>query len=117
MAKQESIDRVPPHSEEAEMCVLGSMLLDNECIGDVIHVLGERGHERFYSAAHQNIYKAGIEIYDEKQALDLLLLQEELERRDHLNQIGGLEYLTRVLESVPSAANADHYAEIVRERA
>ncbi|MEW6358893.1 MAG: replicative DNA helicase [Planctomycetota bacterium] len=117
MAKQEPIDRVPPHSEEAEMCVLGSMLLDNQCIGDVIHVLGERGHERFYSAAHQNIYKTGIEIYDRSQALDLVLLQEELEKRELLSQIGGLEYLTRVLESVPSAANADHYAEIVREKA
>ncbi|NOZ21589.1 MAG: replicative DNA helicase [Planctomycetes bacterium] len=117
MAKQEPIDRVPPHNEEAEICVLGSMLLDNQCISDVLHVLGERGHEHFYSAAHQSIYRTGVEIYDNKQALDLVLLQEELEKRDLLNKIGGIEYLTRVLESVPSAANADHYAEIVREKA
>lgn len=116
MATKEPGDRLPPHNEEAEMCVLGSLLLDNACFNDVIQILGDRGAACFYTTANQTLYQACVDLYDRTQATDLVLLREELEKRRLLEKVGGVEYLMRVVESVPSAANAEHYAQIVREK-
>jgi len=114
MAANESFDKIPPQSDEAEMSVLGSMLLDKEAIGPVLQILDK---SCFYKTAHQEIYQALIDLFDRDAAVDLLLVTEELKKRDLLDKVGGPAYLTELTDSVTSSANAEHYARIVREKA
>lgn len=107
-------DRVPPHDEDAEMAVLGSVLLDPSCFPLILPLVRPQD---FYSVAHQHIWEAIIDLYDDRGACDLFLLQDWLDTLDLLVKCGGTEYLTRILENVPSSANAEHYAEIIQEKA
>ncbi|MCP4710772.1 MAG: replicative DNA helicase [Planctomycetes bacterium] len=109
-----SVGRVPPQSIEAEICTLGSMVLDVDGIGDIVGLLRA---EHFYRGDHQLIYDALLHLYDQKKAVDLVLLRDELKRRGQLEQVGDVDYLVSLAESVPSAANATYYARIVRDKA
>ena len=113
-APQPTPGRLPPQSLEAEMSTLGSMVLDVECIGDVVLLLQA---EHFYREDHRLIFDALVQLYDQKKAVDLVLLRDELHSRAQLEQVGGVDYLVRLAESVPSAANAVYYAQIVRDKA
>jgi len=113
MAAESLLDKVPPQDVEAEAAVLGSIIRDNEAAGEVVQVLQP---ECFYRRAHLVVYEALIHLYDSRRAIDLVTLRDELERRGVLEDAGGVEYLTRLVESVPSAANAGEYARIVREK-
>ncbi len=106
--------RVPPQSLEAEMCTLGAMVLDPVCIGDIISIVNA---DYFYRLDHQMIFEALVKLYDQKRTADLVLLRDELKTRGQLDQVGGVEYLVSVAESVPSSANALFYANIVRDKA
>lgn len=108
------IDRIPPQNLEAEQGVLGSILLDNDVLHDVISILDV---EHFYRDAHQVIYRAIRELYDLGKAVDLITLAEELTRRDQFKAIGGDDLLSQILGTVPHAANAKYYAQIVRQKA
>ena len=107
-------ERLPPQNLQAEMSVLGSMLLDNEVIPDVARFLKKND---FYSPDHQTIYDATLALFDEGHPVDVLLLTDALQRRGDLERIGGPDYLVALLECVPSAANAEYYAHIVRQAA
>ncbi len=110
--------RVPPHSAEAERCVLGSMLRDNSVIGDVVLVLKpERTAENFYNDAHGRIFSTISKLYDAGQSVDLVILGNELHQTGQIQDIGGYEYLARIYDEVPTAANATYYAQIVRDKA
>jgi len=109
-----SLQRVPPHSIEAEACVLGSMILHAPCIDVVVQILRP---EHFYRPAHQLIYQALVEMRQEAKPIDLVVLREELQRRKQLEQVGGVEYLVALAEGVPNAANAEYYSRVVRDRA
>lgn len=106
-------DRLPPANLEAEMGVLGSVLLDNDTLHDVIQVLKV---EDFYRDAHQKIYRVIRDLYDLGKAVDLIILNEELVRRSLFDSIGGNETLIGIIESVPHAAHAKYYADIVRQK-
>ena len=106
-------DRVPPQSVEAEMAVLGSMLLDREATGKAIEILDETA---FYKEAHRKIFQAAVSLYDRNEPVDLITLTEELNRRKQLEEVGGSYYLTELAESVPSAANVEYHARIVLEK-
>ncbi len=114
MASESLLDRVPPQDTEAEAAVLGSIILDNECAGDVVQILDANS---FYRRSHLVIYEALVHLYDGRRAIDLLTLRDELERRGAIEDAGGVDYLTRLVDAVPSAANAEEYARIVREKA
>jgi len=105
--------RVPPQSLEAEMCVLGSMVLDKDGIGEIIPILRA---EYFYRQDHRLIFEALICLYENNKPIDSVILLEELQRRGQLDQIGGVEYLSVLFDSVPSAANMMYYAQIVRDK-
>ncbi len=105
-------DRVPPHDLEAEVAVLGSMLLDPEAAGRVVAILRPN---HFYRGPHADVYQVLTEIYDANRAIDVVLLREELQRRGLLEKIGGTSFISRIVASVPSAANAEHYAKIVKD--
>ncbi len=114
MSDTMSAARVPPHDVQAEMGVIGSMLLNAEAL----HLARQRlSEESFYKLAHQDIFSAVLQLADQHNAVDLILLRDELARREKLEKVGGQAYLLELMESVPTSANAEHYVEIVREHA
>ncbi len=110
----QSIDRVPPQNEEAEVAVLGSMLLDKEAVGEIVPIVRS---EDFYRRAHVLLYEAMIGVYDDHATVDLVMLRSHLDRKGLLDEVGGDSYLAHLVNAVPSAANAEYYAKIVRDRA
>jgi replicative DNA helicase len=106
-------DRLPPHSIEAEMCLLASMMLDKEMVGQVVQIVDR---DAFYQADHQIIYDVLVKLYEQNRPIDALILREELIKRGLFEEVGGREYLAAILGSVPSAAHGAHYAGIVREK-
>ncbi len=111
---QGGVDRLPPQSREAERGVLGSTLRDNGVIGDVLQIVRP---ENFYADAHQKIFQAIIALYDRGQPVDLVLLAEYLKEQKQIEDVGGYAYLGELWEAAPTAANAEHYARIVRDKA
>src|ERR1035441_1268096 len=110
------IDRLPPHSIEAEQGVLGCVLLSpHDCMGECIEKL-KSGHEIFYDLRHQTLFQTLTEMYDEKQAIDLITLQQRLKNIQQLENVGGLAYLSSLPDAVPSAANLEYYLDIVLEK-
>jgi replicative DNA helicase len=105
---------VPPHSIEAEMSTLGSMMLDQHAIEKVAEILRP---DDFYREAHRILYEVILSLAERHIPVDLLTVQEELRRRDQLEEIGGLPALVQIVESVPTASNAEYYARIVEEKA
>jgi replicative DNA helicase len=107
-------DRLPPHSIKAEMCLLASLMLDREMVGQVVSLIDR---DSFYQADHQIIYDVIVKLYEQNRPIDTVILYEELNKRGLLEEIGGSGYLAQMLGSVPSAAHGAHYAGIVREKA
>lgn len=106
--------KLPPQNLEAEMGVLGSILLMHEAIDEVGDVLKA---DHFYADRHQKIFAAVMGLYENGvRGIDAVTLAEELDRRKELDEIGGVEYLSKILETVPNAAHAKYYAKIVRDR-
>ena len=111
---REEYGRSLPHDNVAEQSVLGGMLLSKDAIADVVEVL--RGVD-FYKPAHESIYDAVISLYGRGEPADAITVGDELTKRGEIERIGGVAYLHSLIASVPTAANAGFYAEIVRERA
>jgi replicative DNA helicase len=107
-------DRLPPQNLEAERSLLGSVLLDNDVLHEIVPMLGVPD---FYRDVHQTIYHAIRDMYDLGKGIDAVTLADELIRRDQFDKIGGDETLREIVDSVPHAANAKYYAGIVREKA
>jgi replicative DNA helicase len=107
-------DRTPPQDMEAEQCVLGAMLMSKDAIADVVEVL--RGTD-FYRPAHEQVYNAVLDLYGRGEPADAVTVSDELGKRGELLRIGGAPYLHTLLASVPVAANAGYYAQIVHEKA
>jgi replicative DNA helicase len=111
-----SLDRLPPHSIEAEQGVLGCVMLSpNDCLGTCLEKF-KKGVEVFYDLRHQVIFDTLVEMYDTKKPIDIITLQENLKLKNQLEAIGGIPYLSALPDAVPSAANLDYYIEIVREK-
>ncbi|WP_027460698.1 replicative DNA helicase [Deinococcus murrayi] len=105
--------RVPPHSNDAEISVLGSILLDN----DTLTVLGDTvSAEMFYREGHRKIFAAMRGLQERGEPVDLVTLSEELRVRGQLDEVGGVTYLVGLADQVPTAAYAEHYARIVQEK-
>ena len=107
-------DRMPPQDHAAEQSVIGSMLLSKDAIADVVESI--RGTD-FYRPAHETIFDAVIDLYGRGEPVDPVTTSAELSRRGELVKVGGAPYLHTLSASVPIAANASYYAEIVREKA
>lgn len=112
-----TLDRLPPHSTEAEQGVLGCCLLDpNQCIGECIEKLKDDGKSAFYDLRHQTVYETVSAMFNARQPIDLITVQQHLKDRQLLEQIGGIAYLSQLQDAVPSAANLAYYLDIVREK-
>jgi len=113
MAKDKSIERLPPQSEDAEMAVLGSMLLEEDAISQAIELLDENS---FYKDSHKKIFSVIVSIYSDNKPVDLVTTTELLKKRKVLDEVGGASYIASLTQVVPTAANVSHYARIVREK-
>ncbi|MBC5811415.1 MAG: replicative DNA helicase [Candidatus Eremiobacteraeota bacterium] len=109
-----TVDRIPPNNLEAEMAVLGSILVDREMMATVAEILKP---DDFYAHVHETVYTALFQLYERGEPLDKITLAEELRQRNLLDKVGGLAYLSSLMETVPTAASAEYYAAIVREKA
>ena len=105
--------KTQPFNIEAEISVLGSMLLDNEAINLVTELLRT---DNFYKTSHQYIFDTIVNLYSKNNAVDLVILKDELKKQSLLEKVGGAEYLLELEESVPLASNVEYYAKIVREK-
>ncbi|MEW1926360.1 replicative DNA helicase [Streptomyces sp. NPDC088360] len=112
-AASEGFDRVPPQDRDAEESVLGGMQLSKDAITEVVEIL--KGHE-FYKPAHETIYRVITDMYGEGEPVDPITLAAELTKRGEITKVGGAAYLHTLVQSVPTAANASYYAEIVRDK-
>jgi replicative DNA helicase len=109
-----AVERLPPQSRDAERCVLGSMLRDNGVVGDILQIIHG---ENFYADAHQKIFQGMITLYDKGHPIDLIMLADLLKDLKQLEDIGGYGYLAELWDVAPTAANAEYYAKIVRDKA
>lgn len=107
-------DRIPPHDADAEMAVLGGMLMSKDAIGEVSQDLETSD---FYLPQHQTIYDAIITLFSASQPVDSVLVANELLKNGDLEKVGGADYLHSLVASVPTAANATYYANIVHQNA
>ncbi len=112
---RELLESLPPHSPEAEMSLLGSLILEPSMVAEVLMTIPSP--DAFYSETHGAIYKAMLELYDMHEGWDTVQLLELLRDRHLLEPVGGVEYITQLAESVPSAVNAPHYARIIASKA
>lgn len=108
-----TLEKLPPQNLEAEMAVLGSMLIDDEAISVAVELLNK---DYFYRDTHKKIFEAVSALYNAGKAVDLITLTDELKRNGTIDEIGGVSYLTLLVNSVPTAANIKHYASIVKEK-
>ncbi len=110
---ESQIDRLPPQNLEAEQSILGSILIDNDALPKALEIIDR---EDFYKLSHKKIFDALIELFEKNEPIDLITLTDCLKRRDELEAIGGIPYLSTLVNIVPTAANIKYYSKIVREK-
>ncbi|MBX6342144.1 MAG: replicative DNA helicase, partial [Thermomicrobiaceae bacterium] len=110
----EAVERLPPHNIEAEQSLLGSLMLDRDSI---IRVASFLKPSDFYRSQHGLIYQAILDLYNRREPPDFVTVVDELDRRDRLAEVGGVEYLTELINSVPTAVHAEYYGRIVERTA
>jgi replicative DNA helicase len=116
VAEAARVDRLPPHAPEAEQGVLGCVLLSpKECMGECIEKF-KHGSEVFYDLRHQTIFNTLVEMYDTREAIDVITLQQQLKNKQLLEEVGGIAYLAALPDTVPSSANLSYYLDIVQEK-
>jgi replicative DNA helicase len=106
--------KLPPQNIEAEQSVLGGILIENEAINKVVEILSI---DDFYRDAHQKIFQAMVDLTERDEPVDLITLTHDLRKKKQLDSIGGASYLASLNDSVPTAANIEYYAKIVKEKA
>jgi replicative DNA helicase len=105
--------KIPPHNMEAEQSLLGAMMLSDEAVVQAMEIVEDLD---FYQAGHRSIFQALVGLFNASRPCDPVTLQEELRSKDKLAEVGGATYLSQLLNAVPTAANAEHYAKIVKEK-
>ena len=110
----EIFDRLPPSNLDAERAVLGACILDRDALVDVTEFLDD---DDFYDLNYRDVFIVIVEMVKNSQPVDMLTLSEELQRRGLLEKLGGQAFLASIVDSVPTAANAEYHARIVREKA
>ena len=107
----EEVSRIPPNSEEAELSVLGSILIDNDAVLAVSEFLRA---EHFYNSNYGKIYQSMMDLYEDRMPLDLVTVSEKLKEQKLLKKIGGKSFLTKLAGEVPTAANVESYGKIIK---
>ena len=107
-------DRRPPFSAEAEISVLGGMLIDGDAMARAIEHVND---SMFFREAHRRLFRAMSRLFERGEVIDVITVSEDLKKTGELDGIGGLEFLAQLLDAVPTAANIEYHARIVREKA
>ncbi len=105
--------KIPPQNLDAEKSVLGSMLIDEEAIGSAVEILDSSA---FYDEAHRIIFNAVLDLFNGHHKVDLITLTDKLKSKGLLESVGGVSYVSEIINYVPTSANAEHYAQIVKEK-
>ena len=107
------LEKIPPQNIEAEMATLGAMLIDEKIIPEIMELVDAVS---FYKDEHKIIFNAVISLFDSRKKIDILTVSESLKKKRLLDKVGGTVFLTTLADFVPTSANADHYASIVKEK-
>lgn len=110
--EQQAPPTLPPHNEEAEQAVLGSLMIDPSAVTDVAHIITA---DMFYRVANRQIYQTILDLWRQHEPIDYLLIRDLLDRNGQLDGVGGDYYLAGLAGIVPTAINARHYAEVIKE--
>ena len=110
---EQGILRVPPQNIDAEKAVLGAMMISEDAIGVSIEHLDSF---YFYETAHQKIFDAVLQLYSQRKRVDIVTLSDWLKNTGQLDSLGGVSYLSQLADFVPTAANAQYYVDIVKEK-
>jgi replicative DNA helicase len=109
-----ALDRLPPQNIEAEQSILGAVLLENDALLKALEVLTA---EDFYRESHRKLFNAMIELFEKNEAIDLITVTDTLKRRNELEDVGGVTYLSSLASQIPTAANVRYHSKIVKEKA
>lgn len=112
MGFMSSQGRVPPHSDEVEASVLGAVLIDSQ---SMMEIAGWLKPEHFYAPAHGAIYEVMVSLYEDRKPIDLVTITEGLKAKKKLKQVGGATYVSELTNRVPTSANIEEYAKMVRD--
>ncbi len=110
---EDVIERIPPHSTEAEQAVLGGLLVDSAALNRVVELLKPKD---FYSGVHRAIYEAVIELFNKSEPVDIITVSEVLKDRGRLEEAGGRSYVMQLAASHVTSANIEYYARIIRDK-
>jgi len=105
--------RVPPHNIDAEQSILGALMLDKDAIIRIADIVKP---DDFYKNAHSDIFDCILELYEEREPIDVLSISNKLEEKKRLEKVGGASYLAELVNGVPSASNVAHYARVVQKK-
>jgi len=108
-------EKIPPQNLDAEQSALGACLIEKDALSRVIEILPDPSD--FYRTSHQIIFQAILKLYERGEPVDLITLTNELRNQNRLEEAGGAAYLTFLIDSVPTAANAEYYSGIIKEKA
>jgi len=109
-----ALDRLPPQNIEAEQSILGAVLLENDALAKALEILSP---EDLYRESHRKIFNAMIELFEKNEVMDLITVSELLKRKNELDDVGGVTYLSGLVSVVPTAANVRYHAKIVKQKA
>ncbi len=108
------LDRLPPQNVEAEQSIVGAILIDNDALPKALEII-DAGD--FYKLSHKKIFNAMTELFEKNEPIDIITLTDELKKREELDAIGGISYLSALVNMIPTAANVRYHSHIVREKA
>lgn len=108
-----ALKNVPPQNLEAEQSLLGAVLLENEALFKALEIIKT---DDFYRESHRQIFQAMLDLYEKNEPADLITVTEVLKRKNKLDEVGGASYLADLLEKIPTAANIEYYARIIRQK-
>ncbi|MFO7558846.1 MAG: replicative DNA helicase [Desulfobacterales bacterium] len=113
IVKDPSLHKLPPQNIEAEESILSAVLIDSSALLDIVEILSP---EDFYRTAHQKIFAAITELFAKSEPIDLVTVANNLKEKGQLEDMGGATYLAQLIDTVPLAVNAEHYAKIIRDK-
>jgi replicative DNA helicase len=108
------LQKVPPQNIEAEQSILSAILIDNNTLPEVLEILSEKD---FYREVHQKIFAAMVDLFERSEPADLITVTNILKEQGQLESVGGATYLSELVDTIPMATNAAHYAKIIHEKA
>ncbi|UCD86433.1 MAG: replicative DNA helicase, partial [Desulfobacterales bacterium] len=108
------LQKVPPQNIEAEQSILSAILIENNTLPEVLEILSEKD---FYREVHQKIFVVMVDLFERNEPADLITVTNVLKEKGQLESVGGATYLAELVDTIPMATNAAHYAKIIREKA